>query len=76
MPHAAAAGDPSAGEIRATFNRVHAQVLRELGVLEEHELDQPASTAHPLATTKLESLLWCANHAWRLHQFDPGQQTH
>jgi hypothetical protein len=53
---------PSEAEIRAVFDRVHEQVLRELRGLEESELDQPPLKPHSLAKTKLWSLLWCAHH--------------
>jgi hypothetical protein len=52
----------SAAEIRAVFDRVHQQVLRELPALDEGELDQLGLRPHSLAHTKLASLLWCAQH--------------
>lgn len=61
-PDADAAKYPSQAEIRAVFDRVHEQVLRELRGLDERELDQPVLKPHPLAKTKLWALLWCAQH--------------
>jgi hypothetical protein len=58
--------DPSAypepAEIRAVFDRVNDQVLRELAGLDEAALDEPALRSHSIARTKLDSLLWCARH--------------
>jgi hypothetical protein len=54
--------NPSQTEIRAVFDRVHEQVLRELPGLDESELDKPVLMPHPLAKTKLWALLWCAQH--------------
>jgi len=53
---------PSLTEIRAVFDRVHEQAIRELRGLDESELDQPVLKPHPVAKTKLWSLLWCAQH--------------
>jgi hypothetical protein len=53
---------PSAAEIRAVFDRVHEQGLRELIGLDESELDRPILTPHSLVKTKLEALLWCGQH--------------
>jgi hypothetical protein len=62
VPDALAARYPQPAEIRAVFDRVHGQSLRELADLPESELDQPVLKPHPLADTKLWSLLWCAQH--------------
>jgi hypothetical protein len=62
VPDADAGKYPSATEFRSVFDRVHEQVLRELATLDESELDKPLLKSHPLAKTKLESLLWCAHH--------------
>jgi DinB superfamily len=62
MPDADADKYPSPAEIRAVFNRVHEGVIREVGTLAECELDKPPLKAHPLAKTKMESLIWCAHH--------------
>jgi uncharacterized damage-inducible protein DinB len=53
---------PSPADLRAVFDRVHEQVLREVRGLDEGELDQPVPHPHPFATTKLQALLWCARH--------------
>lgn len=53
---------PSAAAIRAVFDRVHQQVLRELPNLAEGDLDQPPHKPHSLAKTKWWALLWCAQH--------------
>jgi hypothetical protein len=62
VPDADASRNPSAGTIRAVFDRVHEQLLRELPSLPDEELDTPAFKPHPLAKTKLWSLLLCAQH--------------
>jgi uncharacterized damage-inducible protein DinB len=62
VPDADPANQPAPAEIRATLDRVHEQVLRELPALGEAELDQPVPYPHPYATTKLRALLWCAHH--------------
>jgi hypothetical protein len=49
-------------EIRALFDRVHAQVLWELPELKEEDLDLPVPHPHPYAKTKLQALWWCAHH--------------
>jgi len=53
---------PSPADIRAMFDRVHEQVLREVRTLDEDEMDQPVPHPHPVAQTKLRALLWCARH--------------
>ena len=53
---------PSPADLRAVFDRVHEQVLRELPALHDAELDQPVPHPHPFAKTKLLALLWCAHH--------------
>jgi hypothetical protein len=53
---------PSVGEMRSVFDKVHAQLLRELASLPEEELDKPLLAPHPLAKTKLEAMLWCGQH--------------
>jgi hypothetical protein len=62
VPDPDAAKYPSAADIRAVFDRVHEQVLRELRALDESEVDQPVLHPHPFAKTKLPALLWCAHH--------------
>ena len=53
---------PDQPELRAVFDRVHEQVLRELACLGEGELDQPVPDPLPFAKTKLLMLFWCARH--------------
>jgi hypothetical protein len=53
---------PAPAEIRIVFDRVYQQMLNELGQLDDAELDQPILKPHPIAKTKLWSLLWCAHH--------------
>lgn len=53
---------PSIEEIRAVFDRVAIRLGEELPKLPEDELDKPILKPHPIAKTKLWSLLWCAQH--------------
>jgi uncharacterized damage-inducible protein DinB len=53
---------PPAEEIRAVFDRVHEQTLRELPDVDPATLAEPPTKPHSLAHTKLASLLWCAQH--------------
>jgi hypothetical protein len=53
---------PIQSELRAVFDRVHEQVVRELSGLDEGELDQPIDNPQPFARTKLLMLFWCARH--------------
>ncbi len=53
---------PPIAELRAIFDRVHAAAMAELPGLAEAELDAPVLKPHPIVKTKLESLVWCANH--------------
>jgi len=59
---AEAAKYPSLADIRNVFDRVHAQMLTELGSLSESDLDAPTLKPHSLFTTKGGSLQWCAQH--------------
>src|SRR5471030_2256661 len=52
VPDADSAKHPKQAEIRAVFDRVHEQVLRELHSLDESELDRPVLKPHSLAKTK------------------------
>jgi uncharacterized damage-inducible protein DinB len=61
-PDVAAAKYPKATDIRAVFDRVHQQTLRELATLDESELDKPVLKPHALAKTKFRALMWCAQH--------------
>ena len=54
---------PTPEEIIAAFNRVHDQVLTEAVALPEETLKEPtADPPHPMFKTKLEALLWSAQH--------------
>jgi hypothetical protein len=53
---------PPAGVIRATFDRVHEQVLREWAAWEDADLAAPAVKPHAIAKTKLACLVWCVQH--------------
>jgi uncharacterized damage-inducible protein DinB len=53
---------PSPEAIRAVFDRVHERALHDLKDHPEDDLGNPPLQPHRLATTKLESLLWCAHH--------------
>jgi hypothetical protein len=62
VPDPNAALYPSAAAIRTTFDAVFARVLDEVVRLPEAELDMPVLKEHLIAKTKLDSLLWCAQH--------------
>jgi uncharacterized damage-inducible protein DinB len=53
---------PSVEEIRATFDRVHRQVLIELVDIPDAELDEPLAQPHRICKTKNDSLWWCSRH--------------
>jgi hypothetical protein len=53
---------PSRQEIRAVFERVHAQTLRELPGVPQEALSEPLGTSHAVAKTKGEALVWCGRH--------------
>ncbi len=55
---------PRPAVLLATLERISAQVAHELPALTEEQLDQPTELAKPhrIVTTKLSSLLWCAQH--------------
>ena len=56
------ARNPSPSEIRAVFDRVHEQTLREIKTLSDEELDKPTLKPHPVFNTKIGALHWCAMH--------------
>lgn len=62
LPEAAPGRYPAPAEIRAVFDRVHEQVVRELRYLDEAELDKPVLKPHAIVKTKGWALLWCAHH--------------
>jgi hypothetical protein len=53
---------PSVAAIRATFDRVHEQVLREVPTFDDADLDGPIDPPHRICKTKIECLRWCALH--------------
>jgi hypothetical protein len=61
-PEPDSAKNPTPAEIRAVLNRVHEQSLKELPGYATADLDTPPLKPHPLFTSKLGSLLWCARH--------------
>jgi hypothetical protein len=62
VPDPDASRQLSPGEIRATLDRVHARVLRELPGFDPAKMGEPIDPPHPIAKTKIESLYWCAAH--------------
>ncbi len=62
VPHVDPAFYPPAEEIRATFDRVHAQVLRDIPLVPDADLDLPSVVFHKLFDTRLGALLWCSRH--------------
>ena len=62
VPDADPKKNPSIEELRATFDRVHEQTLRELNELSEADLDQPTLKPHPIFNTKLGAIVWCSHH--------------
>jgi len=53
---------PGPAALRETMQRVHEQVLREAETLDESAADEPGLWPHPVAVSKLDSLVWCAQH--------------
>ncbi len=62
IPSPDPAAYPSAAEIRATFDRVHEQLLAELPAVDPARLDEPCERPHRFANTRLRSLWWCSQH--------------
>lgn len=62
VPQSDPAKYPSPEEIRAVFDRMHEQVLKELPHLSDQELDEPPLAPHPQFTTKHGALTWAARH--------------
>lgn len=54
--------NPPLSEIRATFDRVHEQVLRELPTFSLASLDEPCEMPTAGYSTKLGALLLCSHH--------------
>ena len=61
-PDPDAAKYPPLSEIRATFDRVHAQALEEVLRYNEQALAAPPHTPHRSFTTKLGAVAWAPQH--------------
>lgn len=61
-PNADASKQPSPEEIRATFDRVHAQSLKELPFLTAEQLAEPVEMPFAAYPNKLGCLLFCSHH--------------
>jgi hypothetical protein len=53
---------PATAEIRATFERVHAQVLAEAPGFTAEQLKEAVDMPYAVEATKLGSLLFCSHH--------------
>jgi hypothetical protein len=53
---------PAPADVRAVFDRIHAEALRTLEHLDEAVLDRPVTRPHPRFNTVFGGLLWCAQH--------------
>ncbi len=62
VPGLDAAAYPSIDEIRATFDRVHRQVLLELVDIPDGVLDEPLARPHRICKSKNDALWWCSRH--------------
>jgi hypothetical protein len=62
VPGADAGKYPPPAEIRATFDRVHAQVLREAPSFTAEQLQEPVEMPYAVEATKLGGLLFCSHH--------------
>ena len=62
VPEADAGKYPPAAEIRATLDRVHAQVLKEAKGFTEEQLAEPVDMPYAVHANKLGSLLFCSHH--------------
>jgi len=61
-PEADAGKYPPHAEIRATLDRVHAQVLKEAAGFTEAELAEPVDMPYAVHANKLGGLLFCSHH--------------
>jgi DinB family protein len=61
-PEADASKYPPAAEIRATLDRVHAQVLKEAPSFTAQQLQEPVEAPYAVEATKLGCLLFCSHH--------------
>jgi DinB superfamily len=62
VPEADTSKYPSSAEIRVTFDRVHAQVLKEAPTFTPEQLKEPVEPPFAVEQTKLGSLLLCSHH--------------
>ena len=62
VPAADPSGYPPAAEIRATFDRVYAAVLREVPAYAGDDLEAPLANPLPMFKTKMEALLFSSKH--------------
>jgi hypothetical protein len=53
---------PRAEEVRAVFDRVHEQFLREFPDFRHLDLEAPLEKPHSIAKTRGACLAWCAQH--------------
>ncbi len=53
---------PSLENIRVVLDRVHKQVIDEVGAMPEEAMGDSIEPAHPMFKTKLGALHWCAQH--------------
>jgi hypothetical protein len=53
---------PSAADIRAVFDRVHAQVQQEVPTFAQEQLAMPEEMPYAVEATKLGSLYFCSHH--------------
>ena len=56
--------NPSPEEIRHVLQRIHQQVLQEVPGLSEIQLTAPLAQPHPMFTTRLGALEFCADHEY------------
>ena len=62
VPEPEASKYPSPSEIRATLDRVHAQVLKEAAGFSAEQLKEPVEAPFAVEATKLGALLFCSHH--------------
>jgi DinB superfamily len=62
VPEADVGKYPSAAEIRATLDRVHAQVQTEAPAFTAEQLKEPVDMPYAVEATKLGCLLFCSHH--------------
>jgi hypothetical protein len=62
VPEADAGKYPPAAEIRATLDRVHAQVLKESQSFTAEQLKEPVEMPYAVEATKFGGLLFCSHH--------------